>query len=125
MKFGIPSIFLVASVVSIGIGVDGFQPTKTKVTRCTELNGWFDFEPVHGGGSGGDQSAIDEQWEAQQAILRARQGVTDKKVLKSKYKDPSKVPVSSAFAGKSSGSKTPASKSAAPKKSGFKMPWEK
>lgn len=49
--------------------------------------GWFDFKPVHGGGSGGKQDALDEQWEAQQAILRARRGEgLDKEHLKQKYR---------------------------------------
>lgn len=48
--------------------------------------GWFDFNPVHGSGSGKDN--LDEQWEAQQEILRARRaGNLDKQHLKQKYKD--------------------------------------
>jgi len=52
----------------------------------------FDFNPIHGGGSGKNQAELDEQWEAQQAILRARRGEgTSKKPmskddLKKKYR---------------------------------------
>ena len=122
MKLSIPSILAVVLISSNRV-VNGFQPSKTKVTRCTELHGFFDFNPVHGGGSGGNKQAIDEQWEAQQAILRARQGHTTKNVLKQKYKDPSKVDVSSAFVGKDFAPKK--APSAPAKQGGFKMPWDK
>ena len=50
------------------------------------MMGWFDFNPVHGSGSGKDD--LDEQWDAQQEILRARRvGHLDKEHLKQKYKD--------------------------------------
>ena len=48
--------------------------------------GWFDFKPVQGSGSGGSKDALDEQWAAQQAILRARRGKgLTKESLKQKY----------------------------------------
>jgi len=47
--------------------------------------GFFDFLPVHGGGSGSDKNTLDEQWETQQAILAARRGHIDKEHLKQKY----------------------------------------
>ena len=54
----------------------------------TELAmGWFDFKPVHGSGSASEED-LDEQWEAQQAILRARRsGGLDKEHLREKYKN--------------------------------------
>lgn len=50
--------------------------------------GWLDFKPMHGSGSGKD--SLDEQWEAQQALLRARRDDhLDKEHLKKKYQDKS------------------------------------
>jgi len=41
----------------------------------TEMHmGLFDLNPFHGSGSGGTKEALDEQWEVQQEILRARRG---------------------------------------------------
>lgn len=51
----------------------------------TQLAGWFDFKPMHGGGSGHDDSALDEQWQAQQDILNERRGHISKAHLKQKY----------------------------------------
>ena len=50
------------------------------------LYGWLDFNPFHGSGSGDNQDFQNEQWEAQQAILksRANKGLT-KESLKKKY----------------------------------------
>ena len=60
------------------------------------LSGWFDFNPVHGGGSGGSEEFLDEQWEAQQAILRARRGEGQSKdILKQKYKEKRQFQVAS------------------------------
>jgi hypothetical protein len=75
------------------------QRPITTTTSTTQLNGWLDFKPVHGGGSAGN-SELDEIWEAQQAILRERQGHSKKDVLKNKYKNPDAVDTSSVFAGK-------------------------
>ena len=48
------------------------------------------FEPIHGHGS--LENELDEQWEAQQEILRQRRAHhVDKEHLMQKYKDPSKV----------------------------------
>lgn len=51
----------------------------------TALRGLFDLKPFHAGGSGEGQADLDEQWEAQQAILAARKGHHDKTALRSKY----------------------------------------
>ena len=49
-----------------------------------------DFQPFHGHGS--LENDLDEQWEAQQELLRKRQSNhLDKAHLKQKYSDPSKV----------------------------------
>lgn len=41
----------------------------------TEIQmGLLDLNPFHGSGSGGTKGALDEQWEIQQEILRARRG---------------------------------------------------
>ncbi|MFN0050042.1 MAG: hypothetical protein ACKVOU_13045, partial [Cytophagales bacterium] len=49
--------------------------------------GLFDFNPFQGKGSGKNQDFLDEQWEAQQAILKARQsGGLTKDQLQNKYK---------------------------------------
>lgn len=45
--------------------------------------GWFE-NPFHGGGSA-DTGELDEIWEAQQAILRDRQGHDTKPAMKKKY----------------------------------------
>jgi hypothetical protein len=48
------------------------------------------FEPIHGHGS--LENDLDEQWEAQQELLRKRRANNlDKAHLKQKYADPSKV----------------------------------
>lgn len=48
------------------------------------------FEPIHGHGSLEDD--LDEQWEAQQQLLKDRQTKNiDKEHLKQKYKDPENV----------------------------------
>jgi hypothetical protein len=111
----------------------------TTTTSTTQLNGWLDFKPVHGGGSAGN-SDLDEIWEAQQAILRERQGHSKKDVLRNKYKNPDAVDTSSVFAGKkmegNRESAPPRVVAAAPKKAAaatstkaaapaFKFPWEK
>jgi hypothetical protein len=83
--------------------------------------GWFDFNPMRGSGSGGNKEFLDEQFEAQQAILRARQqsGLT-KDSLKKKYEDRTvkepeeKAPV-----------KEMAAEEATNKGAGIKLPWEK
>jgi hypothetical protein len=51
----------------------------------TQLAGWFDFKPIHGGGSGNNDNALDEQWQAQQDILNERRGHISKTHLKQKY----------------------------------------
>jgi hypothetical protein len=68
----------------------GYTPVvlTTRGRKTSALSGWFDFNPVHGGGSGGNEEFLDEQWEAQQAILRARRGEGQSNdVLKQKYKE--------------------------------------
>jgi hypothetical protein len=58
--------------------------TRTSTTS-TQLAGWFDFKPVHGGGSGNNDNALDEQWQAQQDLLNERRGHISKEHLKKKY----------------------------------------
>ena len=57
-------------------------------TFSTALPGMLDdailgLKPFHGAGNGADE--LDEQWEAQQTILRERKGHFDKQALKKKY----------------------------------------
>lgn len=115
-------------------------------TSLVVLQGWFDFKPMHGGGSGGNEDSLDEQWEAQQAILRARRGQFDKDTLRSKYKHASDVPAIATievkeevniqkhedemmyFAGSEKPTKpkaTPKTTPKAPSMPTFKMPWDK
>lgn len=107
------------------------------------LSGWFDFNPVHGRGSGGNDDFLDEQWEAQQAILRARRGEGQpKEVLKQKYKEKRQFQVASSvpppvnsvepamyFANEEAGTKNNlASESKTPPPPqfpSFKFPWDK
>jgi hypothetical protein len=153
------SIFRFISVLLFVYGsVDalGYTPaalTKTVRRRQQSLTplygGWFDFKPIHGGGSGGNQDFIDEQWEAQQAILRARRGEGQiKDDLKNKYKTkrqfevkasappPPNVDSAMYFADQSSSTSSakkattpPASpkksSSASPQMPAFKFPWDK
>jgi hypothetical protein len=99
-------------------------PTRTSLLI---LSGWFDFNPFHGSGSAKEN--LDEQWEAQQEILRARRNTgLDKEHLKQKYGAPKKTvavqiakdvkPASEEVIQKASSEKK---KTPAP----FKMPWEK
>ena len=77
--------------------LDAFQPLSPVVTPFTQrtseshLHGLFD--PFHGGGSA-KKKDLDEIWEAQQAILRARRGETEplKKKYASKPESPSSPP---------------------------------
>ena len=65
----------------------GFLTPQVKPRSCdTKLNGLFDFEAFHGGGSAG-QKELDDQWEAKQEILRRRRGGggVNKDHLKKKY----------------------------------------
>ena len=113
----------------------GFTPLRfVRREPETSLFGWFDFNPIQGGGSAKDD--LDEQWEAQQAILRARRGEFTKDQLKTKYskkggsEDSDDIP--SAFESKSNPShfdyKDDAMHFAAEKpqkqSQGFKLPWE-
>jgi non-homologous end joining protein Ku len=70
------------------VATDAFQPlpaTNNRVVESsTKIYGLFDFKTFHGHGSG--ENNLDEQWEVQQAILRARKGHVDKDHLKAKYK---------------------------------------
>jgi hypothetical protein len=59
-------------------------PQSQHFPYSTEIHmGLFDLNPFHGGGSGASKAALDEQWEAQQAILRERRGHTAVKKTKS------------------------------------------
>ena len=75
-----------------------FSTTESRI----QLYGMFDFKPFHGQGSGETQSNLDEQWEAQQEILRARRGQLTKDNLKQKYAKGA-APKGDAFAGKGGG----------------------
>lgn len=58
---------------------------KRRFASSTALGGWLDFKPIHGSGSMHDDKELDEMWEAQQEILRARRGHGSKDHLKHKY----------------------------------------
>ena len=61
------------------------QPRSSTKTYRIRLYGIWDFRPFHGHGSGEHEKDLDEQWEIQQEILRARRGHVDKTALKKKY----------------------------------------
>lgn len=66
----------------------GFSPVQAKYRQTPLSMGFFDFKPVHGSGSGKEH--LDEQWAAQQTMLKARRsGNMDKAHMKQKYKDTS------------------------------------
>jgi hypothetical protein len=89
-SFSLLVAFLVAMRLSY-FSVQGFgftTPESFIRTRSSIImHGWFDFNPFKGSGSGDNNDFKDEQWETQQAILRARmnQGLT-KEQLMEKYK---------------------------------------
>ncbi len=78
---------LFAWLVLATAAVAAFTPSTTFQRRVHQRGvlrmGLFDFEPFRGSGSGKEK--LDEQWEAQQAILRERRGHNDKDALKKKY----------------------------------------
>ena len=95
-SYKITTLFLLSIVVvtmiheSHALGAyNAFAPSLLRARQRQQRNklsmGWFDFKPVHGSGSAGQQE-LDEQWEAQQAILRARRGEMTKDHLHQKYK---------------------------------------
>jgi hypothetical protein len=108
-----------------------------RVRATTQLYGLFDFNPFKGSGSGGNQDFLDEQWEAQQAILRARQGQFTKEDLQKKYKpqpkedsaDTEGVPTPSKNRGESSSFFAEVKEPPVPQKVGspfdMKFPWDK
>lgn len=69
--------------------VDSFahKPHVAKTISSSLPQGRFDSKSFYGGGGGGvtQKDLLDEQWETQQDILRARRGRTDKEYLKRKY----------------------------------------
>ena len=85
MKFilvTLPALLAPAAAFTSG-GAHPHRPTFS-----TALPGMLDdailgLKPFHGAGNGADK--LDEQWEAQQAILRERKGHFDKQALKKKY----------------------------------------
>jgi hypothetical protein len=85
MQVSLASLALAFACLVASSQTTAFCVETIKTTRSTALHGWMDFNPFSGSGSGKDKDFIDEQWEAQQAILRARQGVLDKEHLKEKY----------------------------------------
>jgi hypothetical protein len=100
-----------------------FESTQVRVGAADGVAplymGWFDFNPIRGSGSGKDKDFLDEEFEAQQAVLRARQqeGLT-KDNLKKKYTDKKiadeKTPV-----------KPAAKEESTDKGASVKLPWEK
>lgn len=108
----------------------GFSPStlvhSRRPTRCVlVLSGWFDFKPFQGSGSAKED--LDEQWEAQQEILRARRNMgLDKEQLKKKYKAPKEVPPVEASV-KPAGGEMTIPKTSVEKNppAPFKLPWEK
>lgn len=81
-------IFSLLHSLSDGLGFS--TPSTTMIYRRGRrqskltLAGWFDFKPFQGSGSAKEE--LDEQWEAQQAILRARRNDgLNKETLKQKY----------------------------------------
>lgn len=136
-------LLLIAAVDALGF-TRLFSSTRLRSSNVV-LYGWFDFKPMHGSGSGGNQDALDEQWEAQQAILANRRGHLDKAHLKEKYKHSKNMELEShaepinvqkhedemmyfadtapqQHAKKEPAKKAPAKKAAQPM---FKMPWDK
>jgi hypothetical protein len=90
--FVIMKLPLLAILCAILASAGSFAPIP-HVARLyfTQLHmGLFDLKPFHGGGSGEDKNALDEQWDTQQAILRERRGHIDKEHLKQKYAAKSK-----------------------------------
>lgn len=74
------------TLVTVLGATSAFVTPQVKPIACeTKLYGLFDFKTFHGGGSAGE-SDLDEQWEAQQEILRRRRGGSGTKDhLKKKY----------------------------------------
>ena len=78
---------LILSAAFFGAASAFTPPPQQTIKTSTSLHmGFFDFNPFHGHGSG--ENDIEDQWEAQQAILRDRRahGI-DKEHLKLKYKN--------------------------------------
>ena len=59
------------------------RSAQYSTTEKTKLYGFFDFKPVHGGGS--HKNSLDEDWEAQQELLRQRRAHHSKEHMKQKY----------------------------------------
>mmetsp|Transcript_4074 Transcript_4074/g.6817 ORF Transcript_4074/g.6817 Transcript_4074/m.6817 type:complete len:127 (-) Transcript_4074:234-614(-) len=88
------------------------------------------FDAFHGSGSA-DKDDLDEIWEAQQAILRARKGET-KEHMRAKYKDSNRKfevgSMNTDSKNKQDMNRVYVEEEKKPKKSGgsgFKMPWDK
>lgn len=111
--------------------IHAFQQVQTvRRQQTTSLNMGFFDNPFHGSGSAGE-SDLDEIWEAQQAILRARKGET-KEHMRAKYKDSNrKFEVKSSMDSKNQQhmNNVYVDETTKPKKKkaagGFKMPWDK
>jgi hypothetical protein len=113
--------------------VFGFTPCPVVPTRPPAkaatgrslliLTGWLDFKPFQGSGSAKEE--LDEQWEAQQEILRARrsEGI-DKEHLKKKYAAKKTVPVEADIEEADVVNVVEKSPSEVPP-ARFKLPWEK
>lgn len=78
---------VIAWLVVVAATASAFTPSTFARRSARDVAilrmGLFDFEPFRGSGSGKEK--LDEQWEAQQAILRERRGHNDKDALKKKY----------------------------------------
>jgi hypothetical protein len=94
----------------VGVGGGGVGPLYM---------GWFDFNPIRGSGSGKNKDLLDEEFEAQQAVLRARQqqGFTKDNLMKKYGREKiaeEKTPV-----------KPAANEESTDKGVSVKLPWEK
>ncbi len=91
-----PSLAFLSLVFTL---TNAFQPAAQSGSRLTELNAIKnpmeqilrnlsnDFQPIHGHGSLEDD--LEEQWQAQQELLKERRRKNiDKEHLMQKYKDP-------------------------------------
>lgn len=89
MKLVFCILFVLAfseALFSPSLTVKNLRNRRRRTVAETSLSGIFDFRPIHGFGSGKDDKVLDEQWEVQQEMLRARRDHLDKEHLRQKYK---------------------------------------
>ena len=97
--FQIPLSVKQSSVVETSLAMAGTKPNNKRSSSSSKkgnpLEQFFktisnDFKPFHGHGS--LENDLDDQWQAQQEILKNRRNHhIDKEHLKKKYSDPEKV----------------------------------